>query len=604
MKKTLFAAILLPISLAIFSCKSTQGAAGMQEALLAEDESQAADLNGADASANDEADLAEEAAAESDTDALANSESADASADDNSGAQDESAANEGASESQGEEASSAVAEQDSNGADADASAGDNAANEAALSGNEETRKSSIAQSENGSLLEKIKNSNGQAQGEGAAKNTSVSLAPSSEDRGGAEQSARQTSAAATSPEKTASSGGQNYGRDAATAAATTAAAAATSANGAASNAPGVSTARGASTPAGTTTAPSSSNAAGSATAASASQATNEGIALPIAQDVEEEAPQEEKPVPAPSRSMTLKNNQFVDISYPGSGWIYLGEEDGGDHFIFQGRKLGNGETTFTLRSKAPGTALLRFYKNDILTGKYIDDWIQITISDKSAADAVHVNAPAYAEVVPPKFDREKNKEQIQNAQKRREEARAQGEEKPAQAAAKEEAQKAPAKAESAAQAAPAESGYSEKVQTVIQTSGQEKSESKQKTAVAGTSAPTASESAAPAQASAKKPQAADNSAKSLLEMARKAYDEKRYADALDLVQRFFDSATEDIDAGLYLEGLILEAKSEVRNIKSAIGAYDTLLKNWPQSQYWRRANERSIYLKRFYIDIR
>ncbi len=53
-----------------------------------------------------------------------------------------------------------------------------------------------------------------------------------------------------------------------------------------------------------------------------------------------------------------------------------------------------------------------------------------------------------------------------------------------------------------------------------------------------------------------------------------------------------------------LEGLILEAKSEVRNIKSAIGAYDTLIKNWPQSDYWRKANERSIYLKRFYIDIR
>ena len=53
-----------------------------------------------------------------------------------------------------------------------------------------------------------------------------------------------------------------------------------------------------------------------------------------------------------------------------------------------------------------------------------------------------------------------------------------------------------------------------------------------------------------------------------------------------------------------LEGLILEAKSSARNIKSAIGAYDTLIKNWPQSPYWRRANERSIYLKRFYIDIR
>ena len=89
-----------------------------------------------------------------------------------------------------------------------------------------------------------------------------------------------------------------------------------------------------------------------------------------------------------------------------------------------------------------------------------------------------------------------------------------------------------------------------------------------------------------------------------MERAQKAYDEKKYEEALDLVQQFFEAATDDFDAGLYLEGLILEAKSSVRNIKSAIGAYDTLIKNWPQSRYWRRANERSIYLKRFYIDIR
>ena len=143
-------------------------------------------------------------------------------------------------------------------------------------------------------------------------------------------------------------------------------------------------------------------------AAAVSGAANEAIALTPPQKEEDEAPQEEeKPAPAASRAMTIKNNQFVDIIYPGSGWIYLGEEGSGDHFIFQGRKLGNGETTFSLRSKEPGTALLHFYKNDILTGNYIDDYIEISIGEKSAADGVHVTAPSYAEVVPPKFDRTK-----------------------------------------------------------------------------------------------------------------------------------------------------------------------------------------------------
>lgn len=309
---------------------------------------------------------------------------------------------------------------------------------------------------------------------------------------------------------------------------------------------------------------------------------------------------EEKQPPVPSRSMTIKNNQFLDVIYPGSGWIYLGEEGAGEHFIFQGRKLGKGETTFTLRSKEPGVALLHFYKNDILTGNYIDDYIQISITDKSATDATHVEAPSYAEVVPPKFDRTKAVEEKKVAQA---ESAPNAPQKEAPAQSKDSEKKPAAKESQPDKKEAAQESPSEKVQTVIQTSGQEKSDSKQKTAVAGTSAPAAEEE--------QKESALDqgfsggtDKAKSLLERAQKAYDEKRYAEALDLVQQFFDTASEDFDAGLYLEGLILEAKSEVRNIKSAIGAYDTLIKNWPQSNYWRKANERSIYLKRFYIDIR
>lgn len=329
---------------------------------------------------------------------------------------------------------------------------------------------------------------------------------------------------------------------------------------------------------------------------------NEAISLTAPQKDQEDEQKDETPEPVPSRSMTVKNNQFVDVAYPGSGWIYLGEEGAGDHFIFQGRKLGNAETTFTLRSKKTGTALLHFYKNDILTGNYIDDFIEISITDKNATDATHVEAPSYAEVVPPKFDRTKAVEEKSLAQAQKEsapqkEAEGQSEDSERAPRAKEPEQ---AEKKESAQESP-----SEKVQTVIQTAGQDKDkvESRQKTSVAGTKAPESQEESkeSPLQEGFS---GGTDKAKSLLERAQKAYDEKRYAEALDLVQQFFDTASEDFDAGLYLEGLILEAKSEVRNIKSAIGAYDTLIKNWPQSNYWRRANERSIYLKRFYIDIR
>ncbi|MBR5965258.1 MAG: hypothetical protein IK015_04015 [Treponema sp.] len=331
-----------------------------------------------------------------------------------------------------------------------------------------------------------------------------------------------------------------------------------------------------------------------------SNESNEAISLNGPQEEQEQEAKEEKPEPVPSRAMTIKNNQFVDIVYPGSGWIYLGEEGAGDHFIFQGRKLGNGETTFILRSKEPGTALLHFYKNDILTGNYIDDFIEISITDKSAADATHVEAPSYAEVVPPKFDRTKAVQEKEVAKAPKEDAPKSQEKAPQSQQKKQE----PAKQNEAAESH-VDNSPSEKVQTVIQTSGQDKDkgEPKQKTNMAGTTAPAAQEEQKES-ALQEGFSGGTDKAKSLLERAQKAYDEKRYAEALDLVQQFFDTASEDFDAGLYLEGLILEAKSEVRNIKSAIGAYDTLIKNWPQSNYWRKANERSIYLKRFYIDIR
>ena len=143
-----------------------------------------------------------------------------------------------------------------------------------------------------------------------------------------------------------------------------------------------------------------------------------------------------------------------------------------------------------------------------------------------------------------------------------------------------------------------EATASEKVQTVIQTSPtQEESASRTSIASSAQNSPARNENPG------KDSQAAANAA-SLLEQAQKAYDEKRFADALDLVRKFLDIATENIDAGIFLEGQILEAKSEVRDIKSAIGDYDSIVKNWPQSKFWTRANEREIYLKRFYINIR
>ena len=316
---------------------------------------------------------------------------------------------------------------------------------------------------------------------------------------------------------------------------------------------------------------------------------------------------EEKPKPIPSRSLTLKRNQFVDIIYPGSGWIYLGEE-GGDHFTFYGRKQGRGESTFTLRSKKAGKALLHFYKNDALTGKYIDDYIELNVTQEAALDAAHVEAPSYAQAVPQKYERKNPNEEADEipaktesvAQISENKINPDNENKSDGATQNNTNEKNGAEQnanDEIARNSAQEVAASEKVQTVIQTSPTHE-ESASRTSIA------AAQNPPPRNENPEKDSQAASNAASLLERAQKAYDEKRYADALDLVRKFLDIATENIDAGIFLEGQILEAKSEVRDIKSAIGDYDSIVKNWPQSKFWTRANERGIYLKRFYINIR
>lgn len=327
---------------------------------------------------------------------------------------------------------------------------------------------------------------------------------------------------------------------------------------------------------------------------------------------EEFVGKEDEPI-VPSRTLTVYRNQYVDIMYPGTGWIYLGEESNKNHFVFHGRKFGNGETMFTLRSIKSGSTVLHFYKNDALTGNYIDDYIEINVSEESAFDNVHVVAPSYADVVPPKYVRptedelaereEKNKPLVQRKEdkpKELQEKNAKPQESEKTALNTPSSSTLPKQEET-----PSAPTTSEKVQTVIQTSESTSADETKKTVVAGTeNSVNENQSGISENPANENVEQLGGNFGDILERAQKAYDEKRYADALNLIDQFFEIATARIDEGLYLEGRILESKSEVQNIKRAIEAYDALIKNWPQSIYWKRANERSVYLKRFYIDIR
>lgn len=292
----------------------------------------------------------------------------------------------------------------------------------------------------------------------------------------------------------------------------------------------------------------------------------------LSEEIEKEEPKENteqtenNSQKTPSRSMTAKNNQYVDIIYPGRGWIYMGEDEGKDQILrYFGRKLGTENTTFTLRTTKSGETVLHFYKNDVLKGEYIDDYLEIKVLEESAKPNERAKAPSYEESVPQKPVRLEKKAETQEETQKTDEIKN------------------------------IEEKTSDNEQKL---SSQDETNLKQNDLSNEVSNNVSKEVSKPEQ---KKSLKIDT--KNLLEQAKKDFEAKSYAQALSEVQQYLDTQNTRIDEALFLQGQILEADSEVKNIKSAIDSYNSLIKNYPASTFWQEANRRKIYLNRYYVNI-
>ena len=273
---------------------------------------------------------------------------------------------------------------------------------------------------------------------------------------------------------------------------------------------------------------------------------------------------------APSRSMTAKNNQYVDIIYPGRGWIFMGEDEGKDQILrYFGRKLGTENTTFTLRTTKSGETVLHFYKNDVLKGEYIDDYLEIKVLEESAKPNERAKAPSYEESVPQKPVRLEKKAEGNGETQKTDEI------KNTEEKTSDNEQKLSSQDETNLKQNELSNDVSNDVSNNV---SKEVSKPEQKKSL-------------------------KIDTKNLLEQAKRDFEEKSYAQALSEVQQYLDTQNTRIDEALFLQGQILEADSEVKNIKSAIDSYNSLIKNYPASTFWQKANRRKIYLNRYYVNI-
>ena len=282
-------------------------------------------------------------------------------------------------------------------------------------------------------------------------------------------------------------------------------------------------------------------------------------------EVQTEDEVEPEPEILPSRSVSLKKGETLVITYPGSGWIYMGSTSEYNNLASRGRKLGTTDTKYTLLAKEAGTQIHHFYKVDNLTGEYIDDYIEVTVLEKKGSSSTVVNAPDYSQVVPKKP------------------------ETPAKATPKAtlKVETEEVKVEETKPSAKNTSTSSETTETKKKTVDEVIEVEAEDTVIV---IDEEDEEQIP-------------DLEPLLEKARKGVSSKKYDDAYTALTQYLEFSTDNRDEALYLLGQILEADSKYKDIKKAVETYQTLCDSYPASKYWEQANKRIVYLKRFYINI-
>lgn len=301
-------------------------------------------------------------------------------------------------------------------------------------------------------------------------------------------------------------------------------------------------------------------------------------------DEDNNADIENEEVPIPSRKVTLKKNEYVEITYPGTGWIFLGLTDGSRDIAYYGTKLGSKDTTFSLQARKSGTKILHFYKSDALTNEYLDDYVEVEVTNENGSNKTHIIAPEFKMPVPqikkPVPVEKENQEDNENSKSESENDKS----------AK------PVETQKTNQASAEKSA----TETVTSTDKNTSSPESNISAVTNKAESGDSNSSAPLQNTT----AAVNNPQTLLQEANILYNEKEFEAAKNKLNQYLLNPDSEIDRAYFLLGQILEAKSSVQNIKAAINAYTNVTKNYPASKYWEDANKRIIYLKRFYLEAR
>lgn len=96
-----------------------------------------------------------------------------------------------------------------------------------------------------------------------------------------------------------------------------------------------------------------------------------------------------------SRSVVIQLNQTLDVNYPGSGWIFLGETSEAGILRMIDRKPENQNTHFSFKANSTGKTVVRFYRQDFLKQQFLNDALEVSVVDFDIASEDTVVAPEF-----------------------------------------------------------------------------------------------------------------------------------------------------------------------------------------------------------------
>ncbi|MCR4712896.1 MAG: hypothetical protein K5751_00785 [Treponemataceae bacterium] len=309
-----------------------------------------------------------------------------------------------------------------------------------------------------------------------------------------------------------------------------------------------------------------------------SSSTNTNIANntpDVPETSEEMETDSEEPVvdeKAPSRTVSMKKKQYLDVTYPGEGWLYMGDENNSKTLSFKGREQKGNSTLLKFYSDRAGEALLHFCKQDILTDTYIHDYLLVTI-DKTNGNKQHIKAPEY---IPPvvQIDDKENEEADIIENELSNEIDKEPEEVPEEISEDQEEQ-----SETVIEDIIIDSGISLADEPdVIFSFGD------------GIDFGDGYDD--------------DDYYQQLIDEANDAFFAGRGQEAVDKAQLIIDDGSYFSDEAYYIQAQVYETNSDMLDVNKAYDLYKTIVDYYPESSYWNKASKRVTYFERYYFQIR